>query len=91
MKLKTHNMKEIIQEIKERLKSDTPKFWKQVRSFAVTMGTSAVSIIGVDKLFDLQTYGVPQLVFTIAGYVIVACATLGLAAQITKKDSNDTN
>ena len=91
MKLKTHNMKEIIQEIKERLKSDTPKFWKQVRSFAVTIGTSAVSIIGVDKLFDLQTYGVPQLIFTIAGYVIVACATLGLAAQITKKDSNDTN
>ena len=84
-------MKEIVQEIKERLKSDTPKFWKQVRSFAITLGTSAVSIIGVDKLFDLQTYGVPQLIFTIAGYVIVACATLGLAAQITKKDSNDTN
>ena len=91
MKLKTHNMKEIIQEIKERLKSDTPKFWKQVRSFAVTIGTSAVSIIGADKLFDLQDYGVPQLIFTIAGYIIVACATLGLAAQITKKDSNDTN
>lgn len=91
MKLKTHNMKEIIQEIKERLKSDTPKFWKQVRNFAVTLGTSAVSIIGADKLFDLQTYGVPQLIFTIAGYIIVACATLGLAAQITKKDSNDTN
>ena len=84
-------MKEIIQEIKERLKSDTPKFWKQVRSFAVTIGTSAVSLIGADKLFDLQDYGVPQLIFTIAGYVIVACATLGLAAQITKKDSNDTN
>ena len=43
------------------------------------------------QLFDLQDYGVPQLIFTIAGYVIVACATLGLAAQITKKDSNDTN
>ncbi len=78
-------MKEIIQEIKERLKSDTPKFWKQVRSFAVTIGTSAVSIIGADKLFDLQDYGVPQLIFTIAGYVIVACATLGLSAQITKQ------
>ena len=84
-------MKEIIQEIKERLKSDTPKFWKQVRNFAVTLGTSAVSIIGADKLFDLQTYRVPQLIFTIAGYIIVVCATLGLAAQITKKDSNDTN
>ena len=84
-------MKEIVQEIKERLKSDTPKFWKQVRSFAVTIGTSAVSIIGADKLFDLQDYGVPQLIFTIAGYIIVACAAMGLSAQITKKDSNDTN
>ena len=47
--------------------------------------------ISREQIFDLQNYGVPQLVFTIAGYVIVACATLGLAAQITKKDSNDTN
>jgi len=42
-------------------------------------------------MFDLQAYGISQLVFTIAGYVIVACATLGLAAKITKQDSNDTN
>ena len=59
--------------------------------FSVTLGSSAVAIIGADKLFDLQDYGVPQLIFTLAGYVIVACATLGLAAQITKKDTNDTN
>ena len=81
----------MIKEIKQRWKAESPEFWKQVRSFAITIGTSAVSIIGADKLFDLQVYGVPQLIFTIAGYVIVACATLGLAAQITKKDSNDTN
>jgi hypothetical protein len=36
-------------------------------------------------MFDLQSYGVPQLIFTIAGYVIVACAALGLAAKITKE------
>ena len=78
-------------EIKERWLSESPKFWKKIQNIAVTLGTSAVSVLGVDKLFDLQAYGVPQLLFTIAGYVIVACATLGLAAKLTKQDNNDIN
>ena len=71
-------------EVYSRLQSETPIFWKKIRTIAIRLGISAVSVLGVDKLFDLQTYGVPQLVFTIAGYVIVVCATLGLAASITK-------
>ena len=81
----------MFKEIKERWLLEVPKFWKKIQTIAVTVGTSAVSVLGVDKLFDLQTYGVPQLIFTIAGYVIVACATLGLAAQLTKKDNDDIN
>lgn len=54
-------------------------------NFAITIGTSAVAVLGADKLFELQSYGVPQLVFTIAGYIIVACAALGLSAKITKQ------
>lgn len=73
-----------IKEIKERWKSETPEFWKKVMNFAITLGTSAVAVLGADKLFELQSYGVPQIVFTIAGYVIVACAALGLSAKITK-------
>lgn len=88
MKLKINDM---FKELKQRWKAESPTFWKKIRNFAITLGTSAVAVLASDKLFDLQTYGVPQLIFTIAGYVIVACATLGLAAQITKKDSNDTN
>lgn len=74
-------MKEIIQ----RWKAESPDFWKKVKNFAIILGTSAVSVIGAEKLFDLQDYGVPQLIFTIAGYIIVACAAMGLSAQITKK------
>ena len=37
------------------------------------------------ELFDLQSYGVPQIVFTMAGYVVVACAAIGLSAKITKQ------
>lgn len=72
-------------ELKERWKSESPLFWKKIMKISVTLGTSAVSVIGVDKLFDLQSYGIPTLLFTICGYIIVACATLGLAAKITKQ------
>ena len=75
----------LTQEIKERWSAETPDFWKKVMNFAITIGTSAVAVLGADKLFELQSYGVPQLVFTIAGYIIVACAALGLSAKITKQ------
>ena len=81
----------MVKEIIKRWKSESPKFWVKIKNIAITVGGSAVSVLGADKLFDLQTYGVPQIVFTLAGYVIVACATLGLSAKLTKKDSNDTN
>jgi hypothetical protein len=84
-------MKEFIKELKLRWKSESPIFWNKILKISTQVGVSAVAVIGADKMFDLQTYGVPQLIFTIAGYVIVACATLGLSAKITKKDSNDTN
>lgn len=75
----------LTQEVKERWSSETPEFWKKVMNFAITIGTSAVAVLGADKLFELQSYGVPQLIFTIAGYIIVACAALGLSAKITKQ------
>ena len=82
----------MFKEILERWKSESPKFWKQILYFATILGGSAVSILGADKMFDLQTYGVPQIIFTIAGYIIVFCAALGISAKLTKKDfNNDTN
>lgn len=81
----------MFKELKERWNGESPKFWKQIQNISIKIGISAVSVLGVDKLFDLQSYGIPQVIFTIAGYVIVVCATLGLAAKITKQDNNDTN
>ena len=70
----------------ERWNAKSPKFWKKTQTSAITLGTSAVSVLGADKMFELQSYGVPQIIFTVAGYVIVACATLGLASKLTKED-----
>ena len=72
-------------ELVSRWKAEIPKFWSQVLKIAIAVGTSAVAVIGMDKLFDLQSYGVPQIVFTMAGYVVVACAAIGLSAKITKQ------
>ena len=85
MKERYNKTKTLYKELKERWKSESPLFWKEARNYAIKIGVIAVSVLGADKLFDLQdVYGVSSLVFTIAGYVIVACATLGLSAQITK-------
>ena len=73
-------------ELGQRFRTPLSKFWKHIRTFAIVLGTSAVSVIGVDKLFDLQdTYNVSPIVFTICGYIIVAAAVLGLTSQITTK------
>ena len=78
-------MIEIIKELKNRWKSESPKLWKRIMAISISIGTSAVAVIGADKLFDLQSYGVPQMIFQIAGYVIVFCFAVGLSAKITKK------
>lgn len=75
----------IWQDIRDRWNSETPAFWKKIMKYSVTLGTSAVAVIGADKLFDLQSYGVPSIIFTICGYIIVACAATGLSAKITKQ------
>jgi len=72
-------------ELKDRWKGESPTFWKKVLGISITVGSSAVAIIAADQLFSLQSYGVSDKIFTIAGYVIVACAALGLSAKITKQ------
>lgn len=81
----------MIEELKTRWKAESPEFWIKIKKLSIKIGISATSILGADKFFDLQNYGVPQILFTVCGYIIAACFAFGLSAQITKKDSNDTN
>ena len=82
---KSFNFRELWKDISDRWNSESPTFWKKIMKYSVTLGTSAVAVIGADKLFDLQSYGVPSIIFTICGYIIVACAATGLSAKITKQ------
>lgn len=78
-------IKDDFNEIKDRWHSRSPRLFRRLTNLAITLGTSAVAVIASDKLFDLQSYGVPQDIFTVAGYVIVFCAALGLTSKITRE------
>lgn len=78
-------MEKILKEIISRWKTESPIFWKKILKKCIVIGSTAVSILGVEKLFGLIEYGVPPIIFTVCGYIIVACAALGLAAKITKE------
>ena len=54
-------------------------------NISIAIGSSAVAVIAADQLFSLQSYGIHPIIFTIAGYIIVAAAALGLSAKITKQ------
>lgn len=84
-KLKQQVKPSILKELKVRWKATMPAFWQKVLKAAVWVGSSAIAVVSADQLFGLQYYGVPQIIFTIAGYIIVAAAAVGLSAKITKQ------
>lgn len=53
---------------------------------SLTLGTSAAGILFANTQFDLTSYGVSPMVFTVCAYVIVWCGALGLAAKLTTKN-----
>ena len=80
-----NKIKNLITEIRIRWTSESPKFWKVIQSFSITVGSIAASIVAGDKIFDLQTLGVAPIIFTVCGYILTFCCALGLAAKITKQ------
>lgn len=77
-------------QLQERWTATSPKFWKTIENYMIVIGTSAISVLAADKMFDLQsTYGINSLIFTISGYVIVFCFAMGLSAKLTKNNTGE--
>ena len=70
----------------DRLTSETPVFWKKVRNISIT----AVTISGVIITLPTMGLAVPAALLTAAQYIAAIGATLGISAQATKVDSNET-
>lgn len=81
---KVLDQKPLIKQVKVRWKSQMNKFWKKVLKFSLILGGSAGGILTIDGIWNVQSFGVPAIIFTICGYVLTACGALGLAAKLTK-------
>ena len=77
-------MSETIKEISSRWNAKLNKFWRKVLKFSLILGGSAGGILTIDGIWNVQSFGVPAIIFTVCGYVLTACGAMGLAAKLTK-------
>ena len=78
------DQKPLIKQVRIRWKSQMNKFWKKVLKFSLILGGSAGGMLTIDGIWNVQSFGVPAIIFTVCGYVLTACGALGLAAKLTK-------
>ena len=78
------DQKPLIKQVRIRWKSQMNKFWKQVLKFSLILGGSAGGMLTIDGIWNVQSFGVPAIIFTVCGYVLTACGAMGLAAKLTK-------
>ena len=79
-----NKMKITFNELKTRWKAQINIFWAKVLKFSLILGGSAGGMLTIDGIWNVQSFGVPAIIFTICGYVLTACGALGLAAKLTK-------
>lgn len=73
-------MKNFWKELKFRFWAKSPKFWSRVKRIAVSIGTAALAIILAERQWML---GIDPQIISICGYIVAACAGMGLSAQLT--------
>jgi ABC-type xylose transport system permease subunit len=69
-----------MKELKRRWSGKTPKFWKQVRNIAITIGAVAGVIL-------TAPISLPAAVITAAGYLATAGTVAATLSQLTVDDS----
>ena len=70
--------------LKDRWKSDSPKFWQQALKYSTILGSIAFGILTMDGLIGLSQYIHPAIL-QVSGYILTACGAMGLSAKLTKK------
>ena len=68
--------------IKERWVAESPAFFKGVRKFAITLGSSATAIWTANSTMTLN---LNETILTVCKYTIAATIGMGLTAQLTKQ------
>lgn len=68
-----------LKNIKDRLKSPSPPFWKSVRNWSIALGAVGATLIAAP-------IALPAMVLTAAGYMITISAVAVSLASLTKVD-----
>ena len=68
----------MVQELKKRLKSPTPTFFKKLRNIGIAVAAVATTIA-------TAPVALPALLVKIAAYLAVAGTTISVASQATKE------
>lgn len=73
-------MKKLWKTLKDRWCAKIPVFWKRVKKIAISIGTPALAIVIADRTWGL---GIDPTIISVCGYIVAACAGMGLSAQLT--------
>jgi len=68
----------MVQELKQRLKSPTPKFFRKLRNIGIAVAAVATTIA-------TAPVALPAVLVKIAAYLAVAGTTISVASQATKE------
>lgn len=69
--------------ISNRIKSESPQFFKTLKQIAYTVGASSVAVITANTTFSLA---LPATLITILSYVIAVCVAIAGTSQLTTKE-----
>ena len=67
-----------LKELKNRWKSETPKFWKKVQKISIAAGVIGGAIIAAPV-------ALPAAVITVGGYLVAVGSVGATLAQLTKE------
>ncbi len=70
-------------EIIERLKADTPLFFKKARNLSFRVGGSAAAVIVANSSMSLR---LDETLISVLGYVVAVCVAIAGTSQLAKKE-----
>jgi hypothetical protein len=66
----------------ERLKAESPAFFKKLKKIALSVGGSAATVLTVNASLSLN---LPSMLISVIGYVVAASVAIAGTSLLTKK------
>jgi hypothetical protein len=66
----------------KRVRSKTPRFWKKIRTYAISLGSSLVAVLLANSQLDLELH---PTIITVVKYSVAIMAAIAGTAQLTKE------